>query len=295
MVYLNVQIDIKETKKNSPVVNVFIVIAIISIIGIPIYGYFKLKPDSIFDTDNQEQEDGTTSNEETTQEEDVLEPIVITGYAEELIEIEKQWAYILAPNPIDPNNLPILVIYNHGSNKTVEENLDEDFKNDLIEYGEALTPHNYIFAVSNAHGINWGSEDSINDNYNMYKYIKDKYGIKEKIYIIGFSMGGLPTMNFVTEYPELISKIALLAPTTRSSEWDQERVDKIKDMDIKIWHGTADVNVGYTYTKNFVDKIESLGKDIDLVTLENKTHWDVDTEYIDDIFDFFNSSETSSE
>jgi predicted esterase len=129
----------------------------------------------------------------------------------------------------------------------------------------------------------------------MYEYIKENYGIKEKIYMIGFSMGGLPTMNFVTEYPDLVSKIALLAPTTRTSEWDQERVNKIKDVDIKVWHGDADVNVGYTYTKNFVNKLESLGKDIELVTLENKTHWDLDTEYVDDIVEFFNSSESSLE
>jgi predicted esterase len=102
-------------------------------------------------------------------------------------------------------------------------------------------------------------------------------------------------MNFATTYPELISKIALLAPTTRTSEWDQKRVDKLKNISIKIWHGTGDVNVGYVYTKNFINKVESLGKDINFVTLDNKTHWDVDTEYITDILDFFNSSEISLE
>ncbi|KUK76941.1 MAG: seg, partial [candidate division WS6 bacterium 34_10] len=90
-------------------------------------------------------------------------------------------------------------------------------------------------------------------------------------------------------------KIALLAPTTRSNEWDQERVDKIKDIDIKIWHGTADVNVGYVYTQNFVNKLESLGKEVDFVTLEGKTHWDLDTELISEIVQFFNQSQTSSE
>jgi predicted peptidase len=188
-----------------------------------------------------------------------------------------------------------LVIYNHGSITFIEENLNADFKADLIQYGEALTPYNYIFAVSNAHGVNWGSLESIKDNYNMYEYIKEEYGMKDDIYMVGFSMGGLPTMNFGTEYPDLVSKIALLAPTTRTSEWNEERVEKISDIDIKIWHGTADVNVGYIYTKNFVNKIESLGKDIELVTLDERTHWDVDTEYIDDVVEFFNSSETLSE
>ena len=233
------------------------------------------------------------SQEEQTSEEEQVDEIdyTITGYTEELVEIEGQWTYILAPEPINPNNLPILVIYNHGSTTSIEENLDEDFKSDLLKYGEALIPYNYVFAVSNAHGVNWGNLDSINDNFNMYEYIKNQYGIRDKIYMIGFSMGGLPTMNFATTYPDLVSKIALLAPTTRTNEWEEERVDKLKDIDIKIWHGTADINVGYVYTKDFVNKLEELGKDIDFVTLDGKTHWDVDTEYINQILEFFNSSE----
>jgi hypothetical protein len=301
MVYLNVQVDIKDTKENSTAMDIFTVFAILLIIGIPLYGYFKLKPDRIFNMGTDVQENDVITDDEqvipkdTEPEEETENPVVITGYTEELVEIDGQWAYILAPDPIDINNLPRLVIYNHGSITFIEENLNADFKADLIQYGEALTPYNYIFAVSNAHGVNWGSLESINDNYNMYEYIKEEYGMKDDIYMVGFSMGGLPTMNFGTEYPDLVSKIALLAPTTRTSEWNEERVEKISDIDIKIWHGTADVNVGYIYTKNFVNKIESLGKDIELVTLDERTHWDVDTEYIDDVVEFFNSSETLSE
>jgi hypothetical protein len=286
----------ENTKDNSTVTNIFTLLAIFLIIGIPIYGYFKLKPDSLIteEIENYQQDENIQDN---INQEDVFEEIdyTITGYTEELVEVDGQWAYILAPEPINPNDLPTLIIYNHGSITFVEETLDEDFKSNLLQYGEALTPNNYIFAVSNAHGVNWGNIDSINDNYNMYKYIKDSYGIKDKIFMIGFSMGGLPTMNFATTYPELVSKIVLLAPTTRTSEWDQERVDKLNNIDIKVLHGTADVNVGYIYTEAFVNKIESLGKDIDFVTLDGKTHWDLDTEYIDQIVEFFNQSETSSE
>jgi hypothetical protein len=301
-----VQVDMDKTRENTTAMDIFTVIATLLVIGLPVYGYFKLKPDRIFNLDktSQEVDESTQDNEPTDdiaividdeEEEEVIEPLEITGYTEELVEIDGQWAYILAPEPLDPNFLPRLVIYNHGSITSVEEKLDEDFKANLLQYGEALTPDNYIFAVSNAHGVNWGSIDSINDNYKMYQYIQENYSIKDEIYMIGFSMGGLPTMNFATRYPGLVQKIALLAPTTRSSEWDQERVDKIEDIDIKIWHGTADVNVGYVYTQNFVNKLESLGKEVDFVTLEGKTHWDLDTELIYEIVQFFNQSQNSSE
>jgi dipeptidyl aminopeptidase/acylaminoacyl peptidase len=285
-----------KTRENSTAIDVFTVIAMLLIIGMPIYGYFKLKPDKIFNIDDKTEETEQNFNDSTSVNEEINEgieeekkSIEITGYEEELVEIEGQWAYIAVPKPIDPNNLPRLVIYNHGSNTSIEKDLNPDFKNDLLEYVNTLVLNNYIFAVSNAHGVNWGSIESIKDNYNMYTYIRDKYGIKEKIYMIGFSMGGLPTMNFATEYPELVSKIALLAPTTRISEWDEDRVGKLENMDIKIWHGTKDVNVGYVYTENFVNKIESFGKEIDFVTLEDKTHWDVDTEYVEDILQFFSN------
>ena len=291
--------DIDQIQEKSTAVDVFTVIAILLIVGIPIYGYFKLKPDRIFDDEQKTEKATETPDEQEVIPEDVEEienePVKITGYTDELVEIDGQWAYIVVPDPIDINNLPTLIIYNHGSIFSVEKNLDEEFRANLLQYGEALTPNNYIFAVSNAHGVNWGSLDSINDNYKMYEYIKEKYGIQEEVNMVGFSMGGLPTMNFATTYPELISKIALLAPTTRSSEWDQERVDTLESMDIKIWHGTADVNVGFVYTQNFVNKLENFGKSVDFVVLQDKTHWDLDTEYVDDILEFFNQSETVSE
>jgi predicted esterase len=106
--------------------------------------------------------------------------------------------------------------------------------------------------------------------------------------MLGYSMGGLPTMNFASDYPERVNKIALLAPTTRSNEWNAERVAKIEDIDIQIWHGTADVNVGYSLSTTFINTLESFGKEVELVTLEGKTHWNIHTEYMEDILEFFN-------
>lgn len=124
----------------------------------------------------------------------------------------------------------------------------------------------------------------------MIEWIKERYETKEKIYMVGFSMGGLPTLNFATTHPELVSKVALLAPTTRANEWNSERVEKISEMKIQIWHGTADVNVGYSLSTTFVNKLQSLGREIPLITLEGKTHWDMEEEYMDDVLEFLINS-----
>jgi dipeptidyl aminopeptidase/acylaminoacyl peptidase len=48
------------------------------------------------------------------------------------------------------------------------------------------------------------------------------------------------------------------------------------------------VNVGYSLSTTFVNTLESFGKEVELVTLEGKTHWDLDTQYMDEIVEFFN-------
>ena len=194
--------------------------------------------------------------------------------------------YIAVPTRIDKKKPPTIVVYSHGSNTRVTMDTGEEFMKDLQKYGEIYTKNNLIFAASNQHGENWGNQLSIQDTLNMIEWIKERYDTEEKIYMIGFSMGGLPTLNFATTYPELVSKIALLAPTTRASEWDIDRVEKISDMTIQIWHGTADVNVGYSLSTTFINKVESLGREIPLITLDGKTHWDIEEESMDDVLEF---------
>jgi predicted peptidase len=276
-----------ENQKNTTAMNIFTVVAILLIVGIPIYGYFKLKPDRIFNMNAQPRKvDNKPVKEEEEKEE---KPILITGYTEELVEIGGQWAYILAPEPIDPEDLPTLVIYNHGSNTAVGENLDEEFKQDLIKYGEILTPHNYIFAVSNAQGFDLDAPEAVSDNYNMYEYIKEKYGIKEKIHMIAYSKGGLRTLDFAAQYPELISKIALIAPKLELYEWNQKRASQLMNIGIKIWHGTEDENISFEDNRDFVEQMKLWGIDMTFIPLEGKNHWDIKTQYIDGILQFLSN------
>ncbi len=276
--------NMKENNENIGLKDILIFIIFLALISIPIYfAYTILLPRvEIFDVGKEEE----TNQEETIPEEP--EEIVEGPHYEELYEtIEGEIAYIAIPTKIDKKNPPTIVVYSHGSNTRVTLDTEETFMKDLQTYGELYTKSNLIFAASNQHGENWGNQLSIQDTMNMIDWIKENYDTSEKVYLIGFSMGGLPTLNFATTYPEIISKIALLAPTTRSTEWDQERVNKIEDMDIQIWHGTADVNVPYSLSITFTNRLKTLGREIPLITLDGKTHWDLDTEYMEDILQFF--------
>lgn len=263
--------------------DILALILFLILLSVPTYfAYTILFPRvEIFDTETEEEE-------EEDQEEEIKVDVYDTPHYEEIYQdIQGQIAYIARPKKITEVTTPTIVVYSHGSNTEVTTDTEDAFMKDLQLYGEAFTKNNYIFAASNQHGANWGSSQAIQDTLNMIEYIKENYDTQEKIYMIGYSMGGLPTMNFATTYPEMVSKIALLAPTTYSAEWNTARVEKIADIDIQIWHGTADVNVPYSLSTTFVNRLSSLGREIPLVTVEGIGHWDLDTEYIDELILYF--------
>lgn len=206
-------------------------------------------------------------------------------YFEKLEEIDGQWAYIAFPLEIEVESPPTLVIFSHGSNTRVSENLEAPFMKDMQDYGEFFTKNGYAFAASNQHGENWGNEDSIQDTIKVVKWVKDRYSVKEKVNMVAHSMGGLPTLHYTFRYPESVNKIALLAPTTYV--WGQQSYDSLKKVQVKLWHGDKDVNIPWSVSKRFVDNGVKYGVNIDFVTLSGVDHWGVDTELKNEILEFF--------
>lgn len=275
-----------ENKIKDVLINILLFIVLVLLLLIPAYLCYKIfLVDTKIQEENQQTQDINIEGENLKEEDIEQGPL----YEEFFPIIEDEQAYVVVPTKIDSSNPPKLIIYSHGSNTTVTQNMEDQFMKDLLEYGKFFTQYNYIFAASNQHGANWGNQASVRDTLNLKQWVMQNYDIKPSIYMIGFSMGGLPTMNFASENPEMVSKIALLAPTTRTSEWNQRRVDRVKDIEIKVWHGNADVNVPYSTSVNFVSTMNKFGKEVILVTLQGKTHWDIDTQYMEDILDFFSN------
>lgn len=191
-------------------------------------------------------------------------------------------------NAKEDTKFPV-VIYSHGSTYTVSEDENNILTKDLDYYADLFVKNGYIFAASNQHGDNWGSNIAIEDTKKLVEFLNSNYNTNDEVYLLGFSMGGLVTMNYAEKYPENVKKIALLAPTSYANTWNSTRVGNIKEIPIKIWHGDRDVNVPYSMSISFINRLKSLGKEVELITVEGVGHFDVDTEFTDAIVEFYKS------
>lgn len=240
-------------------------------------------------------EQTTTENTEELEEED--KPTIITldetpekeggYYIKKVPMIGGQQTYITIPKQYEEENPPRIIVYSHGQDQEITVYETEEFMQQMVAYGEFFSKHNYIFAASNMHEDNWGSDEAVEDMQAMVEWIKARYKTKPKIYLLGFSMGGLPTFNYAFEHPENVTKIASLAGTTRSQSWSDDDLLILKGIRVKIWHGDADSNVLYRYSEQLVSRCLGLGVDVQLRTVQGATHWDVDWEYHAEVLSFF--------
>ncbi len=157
----------------------------------------------------------------------------------------------------------------------------------IREYGEFFASQGYLFAASNLHDDNWGLEESMNDIDLLIDWFENnEFHLKNEILLIGFSMGGRTAMHYAFREPSKISKIALLAPT-QASKLTQENVDSIKDIPVKIWHGTKDVNIPFYSSQKYSEDFQKYSKEITLVPIEGSTHYDIETTLMKEILEFF--------
>ncbi|MGI5898087.1 MAG: alpha/beta fold hydrolase [Candidatus Dojkabacteria bacterium] len=268
---------IKEKKSSKlPLIILFLVVVLIT-------GYHFYNKKNNIKTEELPTE--TPQDKQEEMEEEVEEEVIVNSA---FTTIDGQEVYI-AKDLVQRDHVRYpIVIYSHGSTYTVSKNPNNPLTNDLDLYADIFVNGGYIFAASNQHGDNWGNSTAIEDTKKLIQYLEENYNTNGDIYLLGFSMGGLVTLNYAEKYPANIKKIALLAPTSYANAWNSSRVAKIMDIPIKIWHGDKDVNVPYSMTANLVKKLQSLDKTVEVVTIPNVGHFDVDTEYTQDVLNFFN-------
>lgn len=134
----------------------------------------------------------------------------VTLFTERFELIDGQYAYIAIPSNLNGEETAKVVIFSHGSGSEVTNDIGDPFVRGLQEYGEFFSQNDFIFLASNQHGDNWGNKNSINDITSLLEYINSEVTNIREIYLIGYSMGGLPTMNYATTFPDRVQKLHFL-------------------------------------------------------------------------------------
>ena len=234
------------------------------------------------------------------------ETLFQSGYF--VVQIEGQNTFISLPKADLTNPLKIIV-YSHGSITSVAPNLNDTFMKQLIDYATFFSTRGYAFIASNEHAQAWGNELAVNDvKLSIERVLELSQALSQgeedaqvtkasiattnyEVYLLGYSMGGLTSMHYAWQYPQVLKAVALIAPTLRQNEWTKEKFTLLSEIPIKIWHGTKDVNIPVTNSQLFQQLAERNDKEIVLDLGNGDTHWTLENRINQDILEFYESSQ----
>ena len=97
----------------------------------------------------------------------------------------------------------------------------------------------------------------------MAKYAVDV----DRIYLTGLSMGGYGTWRLATAYPE---RFAAIVPIC--SGGDPEKVGRLKDMPIWVFHGAKDTVVSPEQSEKMVDALKAVGGNVRFTLYPDAAH-----------------------
>ena len=274
---------------------------IVVLVAIIAYFSYVIIKRGIYTTNSQDisTQDETKTNDTQTGE----KPSTLLTYPDSVVTDESffekqpiisgQQAYVAYPKTIDTTNPPTIIIFSHGSNTNIINNMNDAFMKEMRAYGKYFTKENYVFCASSMHFVNekdysWSfSTNSLNDMKNLIDWIEKNYKTQTKVDLLAHSLGGRPTFNFAFKYPTIINKIALLAPV--SDDYTKAQFKLIKNVPIQIWHGDQDRNVLLSSSISLRNMYNSDGfTNLVLTILKGKAHFDVVYALKPEILEFLN-------
>ena len=161
------------------------------------------------------------------------------------------WLY--TPEDYEPQGHPLpLVIFLHGAS-LCGNNLAKVRRYgtiDAVEKGKIIPT--FIVAPQNPGG-NWKPE-RLN---NILEWMKAHYPVDTtRVYVLGMSLGGYGTLDFVGTYPEKIAAAMALCGGTTLKD-----VSPLGKVPLWIMHGTADRAVSIRQSKCIVEALQQQGND----------------------------------
>lgn len=163
----------------------------------------------------------------------------------------KFWYFIPEDYKIEQHKMP-LVIFLHGASLCGKDLMRVRRYGVLHAIDKGMVIPAFVLAPQNPGGA-W-KPSKIND---LLEWAKANYNVDStRVYVLGMSLGGYGTLDFVGTYPEKVA--AAMALCGGCSLKDMSGLGKLP---LWIMHGTADRAVGVKESKKVVDYLKGIGQD----------------------------------
>lgn len=101
-------------------------------------------------------------------------------------------------------------------------------------------------------GGHWWNPERVD---NVLEWVMARYnGDRNRVYVLGMSLGGYGTIDYVGTYPDKVAAAIGLCGGTTLKDYDG-----LRQLPLWIVHGTADNRVGIGCSKKIVEKMQELG------------------------------------
>ena len=184
--------------------------------------------------------------------------------------IKNYWLY----TPADPKeDMPLIVYLHGGSGKGNDLSLltDDGFPK-YLQDGDLGDVRAYVIMPQLPSEVK-GWPNAGADLLSLISSIRTAYGIpSDKVSLTGHSMGGTGTWSVAAQYPKTFSRIA---PCSGSINNTTLNVNKLKNLSVRAFVGSADVVVSPDSSINFVAALVEAGGDAEITSFEGASHTDV--------------------
>lgn len=115
----------------------------------------------------------------------------------------------------------------------------------------------------------WSSDTQIDRLLKLLDHVKKEFSVDEnRIVLTGLSMGGYGSWELAAREPDMFAAVMPICGGGKP-----ENASKLKDLNIWVYHGTADTAVPYQKSVDMVEAIKKAGnKTIQFTTLQDVGH-----------------------
>ncbi len=228
----------------------------------------------IEDTQNNSSQEAPSSNANSTvsQDTDIYVPLFweqtmhrYDDYYDEISKIHIPYR-VIEPHDYDPNNKYPVILFLHGAGYRFKSSEDSDFNELQVSTLSSSFTFNYEWITK---AIIIAPQISVNDWWDfsadgdgtldaamrIFEKVTAEYSCdSSRYYVTGGSMGGYATWQVAVKYNNLFA-----AAMPMCGWWNPYDAPKLKDMPIRIIHGTADTTVSVEKSKSMYNAIKAAG------------------------------------